>query len=67
MANKTFDNNLKLSLWSNESENSSAPIYKGNVTIDGVKWDVSLWENASENESAPVLKGNLQVPYKKGE
>lgn len=60
-----YNNEGKVSLWTNESENPRAPAYKGKAYAHrdikkGEEIAISLWNNASDNPKAPALRGDLQ-------
>lgn len=65
MAEKQFDNEGRVSIWANDSDNERAPQYTGTVLIDGVMRTVSLWENESETPNAPVFRGQIQKKISK--
>lgn len=59
---KQYDPEKRVSLWNNDKAQSAAdPVLKGNVVIDGVKYNISLWNGKGGNAKAPVLTGELQV------
>jgi hypothetical protein len=58
----SYDNELKIALWKNNGTHPNAPIFKGDATINGTKYEVALWKNDSDHPKAPALKGDLQLP-----
>lgn len=42
---ETYEKVGKIALWKNKSKGEKAPQYKGNVTINGVKFFLSVWPN----------------------
>ena len=65
-----YDNRGKIALWKNATENSSAPVLKGNFYAhrdikEGEQVDVSLWRVDSATSNSPALKGKVQDKFVK--
>lgn len=40
----------KIALWKNSGKGKKAPIYRGNVTVNGEKIFLSVWDNVEEKD-----------------
>lgn len=51
-----------ISLWEGNSDNPRAPVLRGEVEINEVKYSVSLWPFDGENTATgPKLKGSVEA------
>jgi len=53
---------MKGSLFQNESQNPSAPIWKGKVVIEGKTWALSAWSREDRNGNS-FLSLKVEEPW----
>ena len=58
-----YSNEMKFVLFPNSSDNSRAPQYKGNVTLNGVKYALSGWLRdirTGDNQGRQLISGEVE-------
>jgi uncharacterized protein (DUF736 family) len=53
---------MKGNLFSNDSENPNAPLWKGKVVIDGKTWALSAWER-EDRKGDTFLSLKVEEPW----
>ena len=62
----SIDNEKRIAVWGNKKkaageESEKAPDFRGELTLDGVKYRVSLWKRkADEPANRPALSGRIE-------
>ena len=51
-------------IFRNKSDNEKAPLFTGQINVEGTNWEIALWPR--ENDNGKFYSVRISEPYNKG-